>query len=287
MNRGKHVLIEKPIASNAAEARKIKDVAERTGRVALEAFHWRFHPLSIRVKKLVDSGKYGNVIGIDSNFMIPRWVIGADDIRFNYSLAGGSSMDLTYVYSACRYFTGDTGDVRVTSAKPRVCRADEKVDEEMVCDFTIERDGKPPVQCHTRADSSNPPFLGIIPKIWEMSPHATIHLERAKIEYPSFVLPVFADGIIIHEKDEHGKLTGKSIAEKDLIEGFEQSYGSCGGQKWWTTYRWQLEAFVGKIRAIQNGKSWQGPWMTLDESVGQMEVIDSVYDKAGLPRRGT
>lgn len=284
MERGKHVLIEKPIASNAAEARRIKEASERTGKVALEAFHWRFHPVSIRVKKIIDSGKYGSMIGADVSFSIPRGAIGVDDIRFKYDLAGGATMDLTYVISACKFFTGDTGNVRVRNATARINAKDSKIDDEMTADFVIEREGQPPVQCHTKADSANPPLFGIIPKVWEMMPFATLELEKARIVFPSFVLPTLGNGFVIHHKDEAGKLTGSKTAETDIIGEFDQHYND--GQRWWTTYRWQLEAFVGKVRAVQKGKTWDGPWMDLDQSVRQMEAIDAVYDKAGLPRRG-
>src|SRR5215469_3185924 len=41
LRAGKHVLCEKPIASNAAEAQQMADVARATGLVLAEAFHYR------------------------------------------------------------------------------------------------------------------------------------------------------------------------------------------------------------------------------------------------------
>lgn len=281
MQAGKHVLIEKPIANNASEARQIKDVSEQTGKIALEAFHWRFHPTSILVKKIVDSGKYGNLLNIKSTFTIPRGVIGSDDIRFNYSVGGGATMDLTYVLSCCRYFTGDAGTVKILKAEPRLFAKDNKVDEAMKTELLIEREGKPSVQCQTYADSSDPPFLGFIPKIWAMMPTATLELEKARIEFPGFVLPTFSDGIVIHEKDEQGRLSGKKIVEKKPA-----SWDNGVGKIWWSTYRYQLEAFVGMIRAQEKGDTWNGPAVPLESSVGQMETIDSVYEAAGMPIRG-
>lgn len=46
----KHVLNEKPIASNADEVRQIQARAKETGKIVLEAFHWQFHPAAHVVK---------------------------------------------------------------------------------------------------------------------------------------------------------------------------------------------------------------------------------------------
>ena len=58
---GKHVLCEKPIASNAAEARTLLAVRDRTGVRIQEAFMVRAHPQWRRAKALVDSGTLGEV----------------------------------------------------------------------------------------------------------------------------------------------------------------------------------------------------------------------------------
>ena len=41
---GKHVLCEKPFTANAAEAREIAELAAKSDRVVMEAFHYRYHP---------------------------------------------------------------------------------------------------------------------------------------------------------------------------------------------------------------------------------------------------
>src|SRR5687768_15603176 len=52
---GKHVLCEKPQASDAAEARKMADVFKQRGVWLEEAFMYRFHPRTVRVKEMVKS----------------------------------------------------------------------------------------------------------------------------------------------------------------------------------------------------------------------------------------
>ena len=231
------------------------------------------------MKEIIDSGKYRDLKSVNAQFLCPNGIFPADDIRFNYDLGGGSCMNMTYVLSACRFYTGDTVTVRVEKAVPRFAK-DEKIDEAMVCDFVSEREGKPDVQCRTRADSVTPPFLGFIPRWWEAVPHFVLELEKARIEYFGFVLPVFAKGIVIHEEDENGRV--KKVADGDFIAGAERYYADVDVKKWWTTYRFQLESFVGKIRAAEAGKGWKGPWMSMDQSVAHAGVIDAVYQEAGM-----
>ena len=52
---GKHVLCEKPFASNADEAARVADAAAASGLVVMEAMHYRYHPLIRRLSSLTAS----------------------------------------------------------------------------------------------------------------------------------------------------------------------------------------------------------------------------------------
>ena len=56
LKAGKHVLCEKPLASNAAEAREMAQTADAQNRCLMEAFHWRYHPGSASISVLVGIG---------------------------------------------------------------------------------------------------------------------------------------------------------------------------------------------------------------------------------------
>ncbi len=116
LRAGKHVFCEKPIASNADEAARMAQVADETGLLLVEAFHYRYHPLADRVRALIGGGAIGNLQRVEANFSVP---IPPDNIRFHWGLAGGATMDLgCYPLHMIRYFSGMTP--RVLSAKARI-----------------------------------------------------------------------------------------------------------------------------------------------------------------------
>lgn len=280
MEAGKHVLIEKPITSNAEQARKVLETASKTNRVALEAFHWRFHPAAHRVKSLVEGGKYGHPTSVRTVMKVPGGIVGKDNIRLKYDLAGGAAMDLTYIFSTATYYAIPDFlecKVNVLEATPRLNETDKNIDEAIEATFTVEQEGKPAVECHVEGDLTAPYLFGVIPRFWRVEMNIFIELEKARIQYDRFI-PSFGHSIIITDK-----VSGEKQVEKMYVDGDQWVKR---GEPWWTTYRYQLEAFVDMVKAEENGASYSGPWMSLKESEKLMEVIDSVYDKAGLPRRG-
>jgi predicted dehydrogenase len=132
LGAGKHVLCEKPMASNAAEAEQMAAAAERAGRVLMEAFHWRYHPLAARMLDVIAEGKLGRVQRIETSMCIPLPVPG--NIRYDYGLAGGATMDTgCYAVNMLRAYAG---------AEPEVTRAvaklsSPKVDRAMVVDVAF------------------------------------------------------------------------------------------------------------------------------------------------------
>ncbi len=92
LEAGKHVLCEKPLAANAAEAAEMARTAEACGRVLMEAFHWRYHPMNQRLLDLVTQGALGQLQRVDAAFCFP--LLGrSGDIRWRQDLAGGALMD--------------------------------------------------------------------------------------------------------------------------------------------------------------------------------------------------
>ena len=57
---GKHVLTEKPFASNATEAAEVRDLARGRSLVLFEGFHYLYHPLMQRLMSLLADGELGD-----------------------------------------------------------------------------------------------------------------------------------------------------------------------------------------------------------------------------------
>ena len=112
LEAGRDELCEKPFAANSAAATAMVSCAERTGRLLVEAFHWRYHPVAAR---MIDLGRrIGRLLDAEARFhaSIPE-----DDIRFRLELAGGSFMDLgCYPVHQLRTVTGEEPAVVAASA---------------------------------------------------------------------------------------------------------------------------------------------------------------------------
>jgi predicted dehydrogenase len=126
---GKHVLCEKPFTANAAEAREIAELAATSDRVVMEAFHYRYHPMALRIEEIIASGELGKLMRVEAAlcFPLPKF----SDIRYNYSLAGGATMDAgCYAVHMVRTFGGSTPEVVSAQAKLR----DPQVDQAMTAE---------------------------------------------------------------------------------------------------------------------------------------------------------
>jgi predicted dehydrogenase len=118
IDAGKHVLCEKPFTANADEAAEIAELAEDSGLVVMEAFHYRYHALVARVLELIAEGAIGDVKHVVANlcFPLPKF----SDIRYNLALAGGATMDAgVYGIHAVRTFGPGEPAVRTAKAKLR------------------------------------------------------------------------------------------------------------------------------------------------------------------------
>jgi predicted dehydrogenase len=92
MRAGKHVLCEKPAAMDVAQLKEAIAVANETGLIFMEASWNRWHPRTIRLKEIVDSGVIGEVKDIRSAFTYDG--LDPSNIRAIHELGGGGLYDL-------------------------------------------------------------------------------------------------------------------------------------------------------------------------------------------------
>lgn len=105
LRAGKHVLCEKPLTTRVEDADAIIAAARETGRVVAEAFMYRHHPQTLKVKALVDGGAIGEVRLVRGSFTFT--LTDPANVRVNADLDGGSVWDVgCYPISYARMIIG-------------------------------------------------------------------------------------------------------------------------------------------------------------------------------------
>lgn len=105
LRAGLHVLCEKPLTVNTDEARQVAAVAQETGRLVMEAFMYRHHPIYAALAGQIRAGAIGRVVTLHSefSFMLDE----ADSIVSDAALGGGSLLDVgCYCVNASRLLLG-------------------------------------------------------------------------------------------------------------------------------------------------------------------------------------
>ena len=106
LEAGKHVLCEKPIALNAAEAVQLIQAARlRRELKVMEAFMYRFHPQWLTIRQLLAAGQIGHLTTIYSTFTYHN--LDPQDFRNVPEYGGGGLLDIgCYSISSSRWLFG-------------------------------------------------------------------------------------------------------------------------------------------------------------------------------------
>ncbi|WP_020221995.1 Gfo/Idh/MocA family protein [Halarchaeum acidiphilum] len=122
---GLPVLCEKPLTRDAHEARDVIEHCADRGVTLMEAFMYRYHPRTERVRALL--ADMGDVVSASATFGFP--LRGSpDDVRLDPGLAGGSLMDVgCYPVNALRTLVGDPDAVTATTFDSRDCGVDTRL----------------------------------------------------------------------------------------------------------------------------------------------------------------
>jgi xylose dehydrogenase (NAD/NADP) len=107
INAGKHVLIEKPMATILGDIDAIETAAKKANVKVMEGFMYRFHPQHKRVQEIVESGLIGDVLSARASysFLMKQ----ARMYRINRSMAqgGGAMWDIgPYAIHSLRWCFG-------------------------------------------------------------------------------------------------------------------------------------------------------------------------------------
>lgn len=93
LEHGKHVLCEKPLAMNAAQAARMVDAARTHGLFLMEALWTAFFPAIRKVRETIAAGTIGNVRLVVADFSY-RATAGPESRLFNLELGGGALLDI-------------------------------------------------------------------------------------------------------------------------------------------------------------------------------------------------
>lgn len=93
-NAGKHVLCEKPLVAELADAEKMLAACRENNVQLMDGVMWVHHPRSAMIRKMLDENNMGDVKRITSAFSFFGDKMSPDDLRFKRELGGGSLLDL-------------------------------------------------------------------------------------------------------------------------------------------------------------------------------------------------
>ena len=173
LEAGKHVLCEKSFASNAREAAEMLAVAEKSGLVLMDAFHYRYHPMFIRVKEIYESGQLGEIREVSSRFHTP--VTDPNDIRMNYETAGGVTMDIgCYPVSMVRHMIG----LEPIQVKARAELGPPDVDTFLATELIFQGDVKVTTSGDMRADATLAADILVVGQLGKMQVNNPIAPQR-------------------------------------------------------------------------------------------------------------
>ena len=99
IDAGKHVFIEKPIASTSREAREVISIAKEKGVRVAVGFIERYNPAMRYIKRLVDKGKLGKIILVIAR-RVTRWPERIGDV-------GVTKDSAIHDIDVMRYLVGD------------------------------------------------------------------------------------------------------------------------------------------------------------------------------------
>ena len=252
---GKHVLCEKPFASNAPEAVSVAAAARRSGLVVMEAMHYRYHPLVRRMASLISEGAIGTPEHAQAWTSWPIPDMG--DIRYDYALGGGALMDGGCYAIDCLRLVAE----QVSAAEPSVTGAladplpGEPVDRSLAARLAFP--GGPTGW-----------FESSFTREGEFRADVHVIGDRGRLWLNNFV------------NAQEGRLRmispNGAVASDEMASDLRRSDGDAAD----TTFVWQLRAFAA---AITDGAPFP---TTADSAAMTMRVIDNAYRAAGLPPRG-
>lgn len=242
LSAGKHVLCEKPLACNAAEAGEMKALALETDRVLMEALMYRFHPRTQRLKSMISEGAIGTPRLVRAAFCFSM----AEDLlksgvnhRLSSQQGGGALLDVgCYGVSVARWLLA-AEPIRAQALAIR--RPESNVDIHLVGNLLFD---------HGALATIEASFCSGLQQTY------SIVGSDGVIDLPQ-------DAFVPWEKDAviYYRRGAEETAEKIVIPGVDE-------------YRLMVEHFGDRVLGGVE------PLVPIDDSINNMAVLDSLAEAA-------
>jgi predicted dehydrogenase len=115
LDAGKHVFCEKPPGRNMADIERIIEAEKRNpGQILKIGFNHRYHYGIMEAKKIVDSGKYGNILWMRGVYGKAEGSGNPDEWRLNPEVAGGGILfdQGIHMLDLFRHFNGEFSEIK-------------------------------------------------------------------------------------------------------------------------------------------------------------------------------
>lgn len=116
LRAGKHVMVEKPMAMSAKEAKAMVEAAEQAKKTLVIGFQWRYNPSAQMLRRAIDDGLMGKIVYARAQALrrrgIPSWgVFGQKELQ-----GGGPLIDIgVHIMEVTHYLMGSPKPVAASA----------------------------------------------------------------------------------------------------------------------------------------------------------------------------
>lgn len=259
---GKHILVEKPIGMNHAEAQAMVEAARQHDVFLMEAFMYRCHPQTRKLVELIQEGIIGQVRMIRATMSFQAPSSDPNTRLFSKQLGGGGILDVgCYPASASRLIAGAAeglpflepvevkgsallGPTGVDHYAAALLKFENGILAELVCGI----DCQLPSQVHVYGSEG----MLTVPNLWVPSSPTRNALEPVPLD-----TPIPPSHILLNYNDQHPPQEVTITPDRDL-------------------FTYEADAVAAHISRRQ------APAMSWDDSLGNMRLLDRWRAEVGL-----
>ncbi len=268
LERGAHVLVEKPMGLTCEDARRMAQTAKRCGKHLCVDHNHCYDPIMVRARRLIESGAVGDVIWVESyyGFVLgsnrnTRYMLPGAGAHWTFKIPGGLYQNLApHPVSVALDVLGDVTSVRAQADQSRVV-PHQPSDELRIFLETTAGAGMVTVS------------LAASPRFQYIDIHGT--KMRVKVD--------LLNKWLITESVGKGIPKPISRAMMNCRHGKTVLRGTLGGmvkvlRRKWTPYDGMAVLIKEFYAAVQDGRE---PPVTAEEGLAVMEVMDETWRQIG------